>query len=84
MTTTTRPPCTREPGPELRLYAGLEKTCFFFKPSPVVIFLCGFFGFFFSFLVFVYIFAQMRKFLGFFSFKNTFRCIQTLNFNHSY
>ncbi len=34
--------------------------------------------------VFLYIFAQKREFLGFFSFKNTFRCIQTLNYNYSY
>jgi hypothetical protein len=33
---------------------------------------------------FFYIFAQKREFLGLFSFKNTFRCIQTLNCNHSY
>ncbi len=56
----------------------------FFKknqPSRFFVFL-GFFGFFLVFLVF-YIFAQKRGFLGFFSFKNTFRCIQTLNYNHS-
>jgi hypothetical protein len=35
-------------------------------------------------VVFFYIFAQKREFLGFSSFKNTFRCIQTLNSNHSY
>jgi uncharacterized membrane protein YdjX (TVP38/TMEM64 family) len=63
--------------------AGLEKTCFFFN-QPI-----GFFGFFILFLFFIfcfflYIFAQKREFLGFFSFKNTLRCIQTLNFNHSY
>jgi hypothetical protein len=55
--------------------AGLEKTRVFLKkPSPV-----GFFGFF------LFFFAQTRGFLGFFSsFTNTFRCIQTLNYNHSY
>ncbi len=30
---------------------------------------------------FFFIFAQKRELLGFFSFKNTFRCIQTLNYN---
>jgi hypothetical protein len=32
---------------------------------------------------FFYIFAQKREFFGVFSFKNTFRCIQTLNYSHS-
>jgi hypothetical protein len=44
----------------------------------------GFIGFFLVFFWFFYIFAQKRDFLGFFSVKNTFRCIQTLNYNHSY
>ncbi len=36
-TTTARPSVTSEPGPELRLYAGLEKPVFLEKkPSPVV------------------------------------------------
>ncbi len=64
------------------LVPGLEKTvffCFFFGFFWVFRFL-GFFG---VFLVLFYI-AQNREFLGFFSFKNTFRCIQTLNYNHSY
>jgi hypothetical protein len=52
----------------LPLLSGLEKPEFRKKPSTVVF----------------YIFAQKREFLGFFSFKNTFRCIQTLNYNHSY
>jgi hypothetical protein len=53
---------------------GLEKTrVFLIKTQP-----SGFFGF-------LGVFAQNRGFLGFFfSFKNTFRCIQTLNYNHSY
>ncbi len=33
---------------------------------------------------FFYIFVKKREFLGFFSFKNTFRCTQTLNYNYSY
>jgi hypothetical protein len=43
-----------------------------------------FFWFFLGFFGFFYIFAQKREFLGFFSFKNTLRCIQTLNYNHTY
>ncbi len=39
---------------------------------------------FFVFFCFFYIFAQKREFLGFFSLKNTFRCIKTLNYNQSY
>jgi hypothetical protein len=59
--------------------AGLEKTRFKKKNSPV-----GFFGFFGFFRFFFYIFAEKRCVLGFFSFKNTFRCILTLNYNNSY
>ncbi len=54
--------------------AGLEKTrVFVYKKTSLVgyfglfWFFCGFFGDFFT---------QKREFLGFFSFKNTFRCIQ--------
>jgi hypothetical protein len=61
--------------------AGLEKTRFKKKTSSVFFF--RFLGFFRVF-GFFFIFAQKREFLGFFSFKNTFRCIQTLNYNHSY
>ncbi len=65
--------------------AGLEKNVFFFKPSPVVFLGFLVFWVFFWFFGFFYIFAQKKEeFLGFFSFKNTFRCIQTLNYNHSY
>jgi hypothetical protein len=40
---------------------------------------------FLVFLGFFVFFARTRGFLGFFfSFTNTFRCIQTLNYNHSY
>ncbi len=74
------------------LRPGLEKTRFFFKPSPVVFFcfIFGFYGVFLGFygffLVFFYKFAQKREeFLGFFQFQEYFyRCIQTLNCNHSY
>jgi len=59
---------------------------FFKKPSPV-----GFFGFFLVFLGFLGFFGffwvfcpDERVFRVFFSFTNTFRCIQTLNYNHSY
>ncbi len=45
----------------------------------------GFFGIFVFFVFFVvffgffeFFFTQKREFLGFFSFKKTFRCIQTL------
>jgi hypothetical protein len=64
--------------------AGLEKNPVFFKPSPVVFLV--FFGFlgFFGFFWFFYIFAQKIEFLRFFSFKNTFRCIKTLNYYHTY
>ncbi len=49
-------------------------------PDPSIQdFLGWFFGVFLGFL------AQTRGFLGFFfNFTNTFRCIQTLNYNHSY
>ncbi len=61
---------------------GWKKPGFKKKPSPV-----GFFGFFWVFWVFGFfgVFLPRREgFRGFFSFKNTFRCIQTLNYNHSY
>jgi hypothetical protein len=71
--------------------AGLEKTRVFLKRKPAQWFFCFFLvflGFFFwgggFFVIFLYIFAQKREFLGFFSVKNTFRCIQTFNYNHSY
>jgi hypothetical protein len=68
--------------------AGLEKTRVFLK-NPAQCFFWFFLGYFvffvfLGFLGFLNIFAQKREFLGFFSFKNTFRCIQTLNYNHSY
>ena len=49
-------------------------------------FLGVFFGFFlgFCFFLFFYTFAQKREFLRFFSFKNTLRCIRTLNYNLSH
>jgi hypothetical protein len=59
-------------GPVQPRQAGLEKT----QPS-------GFFWVFF-FLFFLGCFIQKREFLDFFSFKNTFRCFQTLNYNHSH
>jgi hypothetical protein len=63
--------------------AGLEKTRFFFKTQPsgffwVVCFFFGFLGFFWVFLL------RREGFRFFFSFRNTFRCIQALNYNHSY
>jgi hypothetical protein len=72
-----------------RLEPGLEKTRVF-KKKPAQWFFLGFWvflvfwgffgGFFWVFLgYFVCFFAQ-----GFFSFKNTLRCIQTLTYNHSY
>jgi hypothetical protein len=68
---------------------GWKKTRFFLKkPAQWVFFVfwvfLDIFGFFWV-LLFVKknIFAQKREeFLGFFSFKNTLRCIQTLNYNH--
>jgi hypothetical protein len=70
----------------------LGKNPFFFKKTRFsgffyfifFLFFWVFLGFFFGFFGFFYIFAQKGEFLGFFSFKNTFRCIQTLNYNHSY
>jgi hypothetical protein len=68
-------------GPALE--QGWKKPEFFLnkKTSPVgfLVFLV-FFSFFLFFFGFFYIFAQKREFLGFFSFKNTFRCIETLNY----
>jgi hypothetical protein len=58
--------------------AGLEKILLK-RPAQWV-----FFGFFLVFRVFLYICPEERVFRVFFSFKNTFRCIQTLNYNHSY
>jgi hypothetical protein len=61
------------------LAAGLEKTRVF-KKNQAQWFFFGFFGVFgvFCFCFCFYIFAQKREeFLGFFSLKNTFRCIQT-------
>jgi hypothetical protein len=59
-----------------------------FKKKPAQWFfwvIWGFFGFFVFFLfLFLYICPEERVFRVFFSFKNTFRCIQTLNYNHSY
>ncbi len=60
------------------------------KNSPVGFF--GFFGVFFEFffcflffsVFFIYICPEERVFRVFFSFMNTFRCIQTLYWNHSY
>ncbi len=70
----------------LRLHAGLKKNPVK-KTSPVFFFgfFCffGFFGFYFYFFgslfffFFWVFFTQKREFLGVFSFKNTFRCIQT-------
>ncbi len=61
---------------EKQIETGLKKTGFKKKTSPVGFLFLQDFWFFFGFL---YIFAQKREFQGFFSFKNTFRCIQTLN-----
>jgi hypothetical protein len=66
------------------LQAGLEKNRIFLEnPAQCFFFIflgflgiLGFFGFFRVFLP--------RVFRVFFSFTNTFRCIQTLNYNHSY
>jgi hypothetical protein len=57
------------------LNPGLEKTRVFYikKTSPVFFF----FLLFSEFFGFFYIFAQKREFIGFSSFKNPFRCIQT-------
>jgi hypothetical protein len=75
--------------------AGLQKT----PAQWVFVFFCFFSGFlvffwFFGlfrvfwgvFWVFIYIYLPRSEvfFRVFFSFKNTFRCIQTLNYNHSY
>jgi hypothetical protein len=62
-----------------------KNPCFFLKnPAQGFFFFFCFFGFL-GFLLFIYTFAQKRKFLGFFfNFKNTFRCLQALKYNHSY
>ncbi len=59
-----------------RLFAGLEKPGFFIQPS-------GFLGLFWVYFFF-YICPEASFFRFFFSFKNTSRCTQTLNYNHSY
>ncbi len=87
-----RQPCLRPAGAVWRLPGKVGKNPGFKKkPAQWICFVfclgfLRFFGFFvfFCFFWFFYIFAQKREFLGFFSFKNTFRCIQTLNYNHSY
>jgi hypothetical protein len=65
------------PLPDRVNVAGLEKTRVFLKKTSPVGFL-GFFGFFGFFC------PDERVFRVFSSFMNTFRCIQTLNYNHSY
>jgi hypothetical protein len=69
------------------LLPGLEKTRGLKKKTAQWVFwaFLFFFGILgdFGFFWFFYIFAQKREFLGFFGFKNTFRCIQTLKYNHS-
>jgi hypothetical protein len=71
---------------------------FFYEKKTSPVFFCFFLVFVFCFFVFLFflfflvfwffcvfcIYAQKREFSGFFSFKNTLRCIQTLNYNHSY
>jgi hypothetical protein len=53
------------------------------KSSPVGF--LGFFGFFYRFFGFFWVFCpDERVFRVFFSFTNTLRCIQILNYNHSY
>jgi hypothetical protein len=77
--------------------AGLEKTRFFFKKTQPSGFFGFFWVFLFFFLVF-WVFLGFFGFFGFFWFflpgkegfrvffsvKNTFRRIQTSNYNHSY
>ncbi len=73
------------------LQPGLEKTRVKKKPAQWFFFV-GFFGcflvFFWVFLGFYWVllvfFLYLPRKESFFSFKNTFRCIQTLNYNHSY
>jgi hypothetical protein len=48
------------------------------------VFFSFFLGFFVFFVFFLYICPEKRVFRVFFSFKNTFRCIQTSNYYHSY
>ncbi len=59
---------------------GWKKPGFFLKTPAQWVFLgfLGFFGFFGFFC------PDERVFRVFFSFTNTFGCIQTLNYNHSY
>ncbi len=61
----------------------LKKNRFFFKKNPAQWFFWVF-RFFLGFLVFLCFLPIGEGFRVFFSFKNTFRCIQTLNYNHSY
>ena len=70
-----------------RVRSGLEKTRVFLKKTSPV----GFFGFFGVFVGFLGFFGFFWVFLPgqegfrvFFSFTNTFECIQTLNYTHSY
>jgi hypothetical protein len=51
--------------------AGLEKNQVFFLKNPAQWVISGFLGF-------LGFFTRKREFLGFFSFKNIFRCIKTL------
>ncbi len=65
----------REPGGRAQgalHQAGLEKTRIFLKKDPAQRIFLGFFC------------PEERVFMFFFNFKNTFRCIQTLNYNHFY
>ncbi len=82
-------PVLPPPHPGLPGRVGKNPVFFFTQPSGFWFFVVylGFLGFFWAFLDyfrFSFIFAQKREFLGFFSLKNTLRCIQTLNYNHSY
>ncbi len=67
----------KKPGLKQKKPAQWFFCCFFF-----LVFL-GFLGFFWFFF-YIFICPEERVFKGFFSFKNTFRCIQTFNYNHSY
>jgi hypothetical protein len=65
---------------------GWKKPGFFKKNQPSGF--LGFFGFYWVFFLggggFGFFCPDERVFRVFFSFTNTFRCIQTLNYNHSY
>ncbi len=68
----------RDPSPDP--IQGWKKPGFLKKTQPSV-----FYWFFFDFLVFLgFICLDDRVFRVFSSSTNTFRCIQTLNYNHSY